>query len=37
MSLQRLFDEETLREVLIGDRGVEVLLGKVMNWICRRE
>jgi len=25
------FDERTLREVLFGDKGVEVLLEKVMN------
>jgi len=37
MSLQMSFDEETLREVLLGDRGVEVLLEKVMNRILQAE
>lgn len=37
MPLQISFDEETLREVLIGDRGVEVLLEKVMNKILQAE
>jgi transposase-like protein len=31
------FDEDTLREVLLGDRGAEVLLEKVMNEILQAE
>ena len=31
------FDEETLREVLLGDRGAEVLLEKVMNEVLQAE
>ncbi|MCS4039508.1 IS256 family transposase [Salinibacter ruber] len=31
------FDEETLREVLLGDKGAEVLLEKVMNEILEAE
>ncbi|WP_118828614.1 hypothetical protein [Salinibacter ruber] len=31
------FDEETLRKVLLGNMGAEVLLGKVMNEILRTE
>jgi transposase-like protein len=37
MSLQISFDEETLREVLIGDKGAEVLLEKAMNKILQAE
>lgn len=35
--IQISFDEETLREVLLGDRGAEVLLEKVMNEILQAE
>ncbi|MCS3632500.1 transposase-like protein [Salinibacter ruber] len=35
--LEVTFDEETLREVLLGDRGAEVLLEKVMNEILQAE
>jgi len=35
--LQVTFDEETLREVLFGDRGAEVLLQTVMNEILQAE
>lgn len=35
--IQVSFDEETLREVLLGDRGAEVLLEKVMNEILQAE
>ncbi|MFB6232068.1 MAG: transposase [Salinibacter sp.] len=35
--VQVSFDEETLREVLFGDRGAEVLLEKVMNEILQAE
>jgi len=31
------FDEETLREVLLGDRGAEVLLEEVMNEVLQAE
>ena len=31
------FDEETLRKVLLGDKGAEVLLEKVMNEILQAE
>ena len=31
------FDEETLREVLLGDRGAEALLEKAMNEILQAE
>ena len=31
------FDEDTLREVLLGDRGAEVLLEKVMNEVLQAE
>lgn len=31
------FDEETLREVLLGDRGAEMLLEKVMNEVLQAE
>jgi len=37
MPLQVPFDEETLREVLIGNKGPEVLLQTVMNEILRSE
>lgn len=35
--IQVLFDEETLHEVLLGDRGAEVLLEKVMNELLQAE
>ena len=35
--IQVSFDEETLRKVLLGDRGAEVLLEKVMNEILQAE
>ena len=35
--LQVTFDEETLREVLFGDRGAELLLERVMNEILQAE
>ena len=35
--IQVSFDEETLREVLLGDRGAEVLLEKVMNQVLQAE
>ncbi len=31
------FDEKTIREVLLGDRGAEVLLEKVMNQVLQAE
>ncbi|MCS3855298.1 hypothetical protein GGP78_001990 [Salinibacter ruber] len=31
------FDEETLRKVLLGDKGAEVLLEKVMNEVLQAE
>jgi transposase-like protein len=31
------FDEDTLREVLLGDKGAEVILEKVMNEILQAE
>ena len=31
------FDEETLREVLFGDRGAEVLLEEIMNEVLQAE
>ena len=37
MPLQVSFNEETLREVLIGDKGAEVLLQTVMNKILQAE
>jgi transposase-like protein len=37
MSLEVPFDEKTLREVLIGDKGAEVLLETVMNEILQSE
>lgn len=37
MSLEVPFDEKTLREVLIGDKGAEVLLETVMNEILQTE
>jgi hypothetical protein len=37
MSLQMSFDEETLREVLIGNKGPGVLLQTVMNEILKAE
>ncbi len=35
--IQVSFDEDTLREVLLGDKGAEVLLEKVMNEILQAE
>ena len=35
--IQVSFDEKKLREVLLGDRGAEVLLEKVMNEILQAE
>ena len=37
MPLQVSFDEETLREVLVGNKGPEVLLQTVMNEILQSE
>ena len=35
--IQISFDEDTLREVLLGDKGAEVLLEKVMNEVLQAE
>ena len=35
--IQVSFDEDTLRKVLLGDKGAEVLLEKVMNEVLQAE